>query len=63
MSNLQQFTDFLKHVPLGKYRAEYRPIKIVEMDLPKDIQAISILYKVIGKKKSLSLLMTFIKDI
>jgi len=48
---LQDFTDFLKKVPLDKYRAEYRPIKIVEMDLPKEIQAIALLYEVYWKEK------------
>lgn len=48
---LQEFTDFLKKVPLDKYREKYRPIKIVEMDLPKDIQAIALIYEVYWKEK------------
>jgi len=51
MGYLEQFTTFLKSVPLDKYREEYRPIKIVEMDLPKNIQAIQILYKVYWDEK------------
>ena len=36
---------------VGAYREKYRPIKIVEMDLPKEIQAINLLYKVYWNKK------------
>lgn len=43
---LTQFTQFLETVDLKKYREEYRPIKIVEMDLPRQIQAIGLLYEV-----------------
>jgi hypothetical protein len=50
-TNLQKFTDFLKTVDLDRYREEYRPIKIVEMDLPKDIQAIALLYQVYWVEK------------
>lgn len=46
MTHLQEFTEFLKTVDLKGYRKEYAPIKIVEMDLPKDIQAIVLLYEV-----------------
>jgi hypothetical protein len=45
MSHLENFTDFLSTVPLNVYRDRYRPIKIVEMDLPKNIQAIGLLYR------------------
>lgn len=45
-SALSEFTEFLKGVDLKRYRSEYRPIKIVEMDLPREIQAIGLLYKV-----------------
>lgn len=51
MDYLSQFTSFLKSVPLDKYRIKYRPIKIVEMDLPKNIQAIELLYIVYWKEK------------
>ena len=43
---LDKFEKFLESVNLEAYRQKYRPIKIVEMDLPKNIQAISMLYKV-----------------
>jgi len=43
---LVKFDKFLKSVDLIAYREKYRPIKLVEMDLPKDIQAIEMLYKV-----------------
>ena len=44
--HLNHFDKFLKTVDLTSYREKYKPIKIVEMDLPKDIQAIRLLYKV-----------------
>lgn len=46
MNQVKEFENFLKSVDLISYRGKYRPIKIVEMDLPKEIQAISILYKI-----------------
>ena len=48
---IQKFDDFLKSVDLKSYRDKYRSIKIVEMDLPKEIQAINMLYKVYWDKK------------
>lgn len=48
---LIKFEQFLESVDLSSYRKKYRPIKIVEMDLPKEIQAINILYEVYWKKK------------
>lgn len=46
---------FLKTVDLQGYRKQYSRIKIVEMDLPKDIQAIELLYKVYwGERRFLS---------
>lgn len=50
-SNKKKFEKFLSSVDLDSYREKYRPIKIVEMDLPKDIQAISLLYEVYWDKK------------
>jgi len=41
-----KFEKFLKSVNLKSYRQKYSRIKIVEMDLSKDIQAIELLYKV-----------------
>ena len=43
---VQKFDNFLQSVDLKSYRDMYRPIKIVEMDLPKEVQAIDALYKV-----------------
>jgi len=51
MNKLQEFTEFLKTVDLKKYRKQYAYIKIVEMDLPKNIQAIVLLYKVYWEEK------------
>lgn len=49
---LQKFDKFLKTVKLKDYRKKYSHIKIVEMDLPKNIQAIELLYKVYWDKKN-----------
>ena len=49
--DLEKFSKFLKTVDLHAYRDRFRPIKIVEMDLPKDIQAISLLYKIYWDEK------------
>ena len=49
--SLQYFTQFLKTVNLEDYREKYRTIKIVEMDLPKEIQAINLLYTVYWSEK------------
>ena len=42
--NLENFEIFLSNVDLSKYRELYSPIKIVEMDLPKEIQALNSIY-------------------
>lgn len=39
------FTDFLKQIDLVKYREKYSKVKIVEMDLPKNIQALQTIYE------------------
>lgn len=49
---LEKFNKFLKTVDLKDYRKKYSHIKIVEMDLSKDIQAIELLYKVYWDKKN-----------
>jgi len=46
-----KFEEFLQTIDLESYRAKYRPIKLVEMDMPKEIQAISMLYKVYWDEK------------
>jgi len=48
---LNKFEKFLQSVDLNAYRGKYRPIKLVEMDLPKDVQAISLLYKIYWDEK------------
>jgi hypothetical protein len=48
---LEKFDKFLQTVPLKDYRKKYSTIKIVEMDLPKEIQAIELLYKVYWEEK------------
>jgi len=50
--NLDKFNNFLKTVNLKGYRKRYSHIKIVEMDLPKNIQAIDLLYRVYWKEKN-----------
>ncbi|MFH1551495.1 MAG: TaqI family restriction endonuclease [bacterium] len=49
--NLEKFNKFLKTVDLVGYRKKYSSIKIVEMDLSKDNQAIELLYKVYWDEK------------
>ncbi len=43
--SLNQFEDFLKSIDLQKYRNEYAATKIVELDLPKNIQALKTMYE------------------
>ncbi len=52
MTHLADFTTFLKTVDLVGYRERYLPIKTVEMDLPKPIQSIGLLYEVYWKEKT-----------
>ena len=47
----EKFEEFLRSVDLHDFREKYKPIKIVEMDLPKEIQAISLLYKIYWNEK------------
>lgn len=49
---LNKFNEFLKSVNLRAYRGKYMPIKIVEMNLPKSIQAIELLYRVYWDEKN-----------
>lgn len=51
---LNKFEEFLQSVDLIAYREKYRPIKLVEMDLPKEIQAIRMLYKIYWDQKKFS---------
>ncbi len=45
MSNLQRFNEFLSTIDLAGYRARYQPIKLVELDLPRNIHALNHLYR------------------
>lgn len=49
---MDRFSNFLLSVDLRGYREEYRPIKLVEMDLPKNIQAIEMLYQFYWEQKN-----------
>lgn len=42
---LDQFENFLKGVDLNSYRQRFSKIKTVEMDLPKNIQALKTIYE------------------
>lgn len=42
---INQFEDFLKNINLDDYRNKYSQIKTVEMDLPKNIQALQTIYE------------------
>lgn len=47
----KRFEDFLRSVNLDGYRVQYNPIKIVEMDLDKDIHALELLYTVYWEER------------
>ncbi len=49
----QDFDQFLASVELARYRGQYRAIKTVEMDLPKNIQAIATLYDIYWERQEL----------
>ncbi len=59
---VQKFDNFLQSVDLKAYRDMYRPIKIVEMDLPKEVQAINMLYKVYWDQKKFLSFEDFYKE-
>lgn len=48
---LTEFENFLESIDLSVYRHKYQPVKIVEMDLPKEIQALNLLYVVYWTRK------------
>lgn len=58
----EKFEKFLQSVNLKTYREKYRPVKIVEMDLPKEIQAIGMLYKVYWDQKKFSTFEDFYQE-
>ena len=45
MEKYEKFDRFVKTINLEKYRLKYSHIKIVEMDLPINIQALKTIYK------------------
>lgn len=50
---IMQIETFLKSLNLDQYRDQYREIKIVEMDLPKNIWALDSIYEVYWTKRQL----------
>jgi hypothetical protein len=59
---VDKFDKFLQSVDLKAYRNKYRPIKIVEMDMPKEVQAINMLYKVYWDQKKFLSFEDFYKE-
>ena len=45
VNKLDAFNTFLSQIDLEKYRKKYSKIKLVELDLPRNIQAIRLLYE------------------
>ena len=45
------FESFLERIDLDEYREKYKPVKIVEMDLPRDIQALDLMYETYWNKR------------
>lgn len=52
MSTLKKYESFLEAVKLDMYREMYQGIKIVEMDLPKNIQVLDLIYETYWKEKN-----------
>lgn len=52
MSVLDDFEEFLSGIDLNGYRKKYSSIKLVELDLPKDIQALKHIYGLYWEKRS-----------
>lgn len=52
MTDLEKFDIFLQKIDLKAYREKYRPIVLVEMDLPKEIHAIDLLYQIYWDKRN-----------
>ena len=45
MSDLTDFNNFLASIDVDALREKYRPIKLVELDMPKDVQALTAAYE------------------
>lgn len=50
---LVKFNSFLSGIDLDKYRDKYSKIKLVELDLPRNIQALNLMYKYYWKEFNL----------
>ena len=44
-TELERFEDFLAGIDLEYYRNQYRRIKIVELDMPRNVQALATMYE------------------
>lgn len=51
-TDLERFEDFLANIDLSEYRARYGRIKIVEQDMPQQVQALAILYQEYWDKRA-----------
>ena len=51
IKDTQSFDSFLESVDLSGYREKYQHIKIVEMDLPRNIQALDLMYEIYWDKR------------
>ncbi len=61
INDTQSFDSFLEGVDLAGYRKKYQPIKIVEMDLPRNIQALDLMYEIYWDKREYVNFDTFYK--
>ena len=52
MSNLDKFEKFLGSIDLEAYREKYSHIKLVELDLPKEVQSIPHIFQCYWENKS-----------
>ena len=46
-----RFNNFLARIDLAGLRERYRAIKIVELDMPKDVQALACIYEQYWNKR------------
>lgn len=51
IESLEKFNTFLKSVDLEDYRKRFLPVKIVEMNMPPNAQAIDLMYIIYGTEK------------
>ncbi len=52
MSDLESFEEFLGSIDLEKYRKQYSPIKLVELDLPREVQSLPHIFQCYWENKS-----------